>query len=103
MGLLTNPNAGKSGLHRLPCGAFTVDTHGNLVSSTVPQWVGESLVLQIGRQILAVFKGASGVRPPFSELRVQYEALRITAREMRGGAIVFLSPGKIPPPPPPPS
>ena len=102
MGLLTKPNAGKSGLHRLPCGAFTVDTHGNLVSSTVPQWVGESLVLQIGRQILAVFKGASGVRPPFSELRVQYEALRITAREMRGGAIVFLSPGKIQPPPPPP-
>ena len=102
MGLLTKPNAGKSGLHRLPCGAFTVDTHGNLVSSTVPQWVEGALVLQIGRQILAVFKGASGVLPPFSELRVQYEALRITAREMRGGAIVFLSPGKIQPPPPPP-
>jgi len=25
-------------------------------------------------------------------LRVHYEAFRITAREMRGGAIVFLSP-----------
>lgn len=92
MGLLNKPGAGKSGLHRLPSGAFTVDAQGNLVSSTVPQWVPEALVIQIGQQVLAVFKGAAGVRLPFSELRVQYEAFRITAREMRGGAIVFLSP-----------
>ena len=100
MGLLTKPRAGKSGLHRLPSGAFTVDAQGNLVSSTVPQWVPESLVAEIGRQILAVFKGADAARLPFSELRVHYEAFRITAREMRGGAIVFLSP-KSPMPPPP--
>jgi len=99
MGILTNPAAGKSGLHRLPSGAFTVDAQGNLVSSTVPQWVPESLVVEIGRQILAVFKAASGVRLPFSELRVHYEAFRITAREMRGGAIIFLSPKPALPPP----
>jgi len=28
----------------------------------------------------------------FSELIVQYAAFKITAREMRGGAIIFLSP-----------
>jgi len=92
MGIVKKHRAGKSGLHRLPCGAFTVDSQGRLVSSTVPQWVPEALVLKIGWEVLAVFKGAAGVRPPFSELRVQYEAFRITAREMRGGAIVFLSP-----------
>ena len=100
MGILTKPPAGKSGLRRLPSGAFTVDAHGNLVSSTVPQWVPEELVVHIGRQILAVFKGAAAVRMPFIELRVHYEAFRIVAREMRGGAIVFLSPKPAVPPPP---
>lgn len=79
-------------MHRLPSGAFTVDSNGNLVSSTVPQWVPEGLVVHIGQQILAIFKGAAAARLPFTELRVQYEAFRITAREMRGGAIIFLSP-----------
>ncbi len=92
MGFLTKSGAGKSGLHRLPSGAFTVDAQGNLVSSTMPQWVPEDWVVQIGRQILTIFKGASGVRLPFAELRVHYEAFRITARAMRGGAIIFLSP-----------
>ena len=92
MGILTRQGNGQSGLRRLPSGAFTVDAQGNLVSSTVPQWVPEALVVQIGRQILAVFKGANAARLPFSELRVYYEAFGITAREMRGGAIVFLSP-----------
>jgi len=101
MGLLTKQDAGKPGLRRLPSGAFTVDAQGNLVSSTVPQWVPEALVIEIGRQILAVFKGAAAVRLRFSELRVHYEAFRITAREMRGGAIIFLSPKPALPPPPP--
>jgi hypothetical protein len=79
-------------MQRLPSGAFTVDSQGNVVSSTVPQWVPEGLVAQIGQQIVAIFKGAEAARLPFRELRVQYEAFRITAREMRGGAIVFLSP-----------
>ena len=92
MGIVTKQRPGKSGLHRLPSGAFTVDAQGNLVSSTVPQWVPENLVVEIGRQILAVFKGAAAARQPFSELRVHYEAFRVTAREMRGGAIIFLSP-----------
>ena len=98
MDILTTPGAGKSGLRRLPSGAFTVDAQGNLVSSTVPQWFPEALVLQIGWHVLAVFKGAAAVRLPFSTLRVRYAAFDITAREMRGGAIVFLSPPPAMPP-----
>ena len=92
MGLLTKHPAGQSGPHRLPSGAFTVDARGNLVSSTVPQWVQESLLVHIGRQVLTVFKGAAAVRLPFSELRVQYQACKISACALRGGAIIFLSP-----------
>ena len=92
MGLLTKHPAGQSGPHRLPSGAFTVDARGNLVSSTVPQWVQESLLVHIGRQVLTVFKGAAAVRLPFSQLKVEYQACKISARALRGGAIIFLSP-----------
>jgi len=91
MGFLTKLNP-KSGLHRLPSGTFTVDPHGNIVSSTVPQWVPEALVREIAREILAIFKAAAAARLQFSEMKVQYAAFRITARELRGGAMIFLSP-----------
>jgi hypothetical protein len=62
----------------------------------VPQWVPEALVREIGHQVLAVFKGAAAARLQFSELKIQYEAFRITAREMRGGAVIFLTPKTAP-------
>ena len=99
MGVLRKLRAGKSVLERRPSGAFTVDSQGNLVSSTVPQRVPEALTRQIGWHILAVFKGAAAVRLPFSELRVRYETFDFAAREMRGGAIIFLSPKPAPRPP----
>lgn len=92
MGILSKSGAGHSGLHRLPSGAFTVDARGNVVSSTVGQWVGEAMLIEIGRQIQAVFKGAAEARLPLAELRVQYRCMKITARALRGGAIIFLSP-----------
>src|SRR5580704_7913652 len=91
MGFLTK-RSNKSGLHQLPSGTFTVDPLGNIVSSTVPQSVSEAIVRDIGLQLLAVFKGAAAARLQFSELKIQYEAFRITAREMRGGAVIFLTP-----------
>jgi hypothetical protein len=91
MGFLTKLRS-KSDLHRLPSGSFTVDPLGNVVSSTLPAWVPAAQVREIGQQILAVFKGAAAVRLQCTEMKVQYAAFRITAREMRGGAIIFLSP-----------
>jgi hypothetical protein len=99
MGFLTNLTP-KSGLHRLPSGTFTVDARGEIVSSTVPQWVPEAQVREIAREILAVFKAAAAARLQFSEMKVQYEAFKITAREMRGGAMIFLSPRKLQAQPP---
>lgn len=82
--------------HRLPSGAFTVDAHGHVVSSTVPQWVPEKQAQVIGQHILAVFKGARHAQLEFSEVVVQYGAFKIIAREMRGGAIIFLMPKSTP-------
>src|SRR5580698_3739114 len=92
MGLLTIFKTPKAGLRRLPSGTFTVDADCRIVSSTVPGSVSEAQVKDIGHQILTIFKGARDANLQFSELVVQYAAFKITARAMRGGAIVFLSP-----------
>jgi hypothetical protein len=94
MGFLTK-NSQKSGPHRLPSGTFTVDPYGDIVSSTVPQWVPEAQVREIGQHVVAIFKAAGAAHLQFSEMKVQYEAFKITAREMRGGAIIFLTPRKL--------
>jgi len=79
-------------LKRLPAGTFTVDADCRIVSSTVPRAVPEATVKEIGQQVLAIFRGAREANLQFGELVVQYSAFKITAREMRGGAIIFLAP-----------
>jgi hypothetical protein len=91
MGFLTR-SKDKGELKRLPSGTFTVDADCHIVSSTVPNAVSDAQVREIGRHILGIFAGARQVNLQFSELVVQYATFKITAREMRGGAIVFLSP-----------
>lgn len=92
MGFLTKSKESKGDLKRLPAGTFTVDADCHVVSSTVPHTVSEAQVRDIGRHVLSIFQEARQANLQFSELVVQYEAFKITAREMRGGAIVFLSP-----------
>jgi hypothetical protein len=90
MGFLNK--SGKPDLKRLPNGTFTVDAEGQVVGSTVPQSVAPGLLEEIGRTVVSIFRDAQEVRGGFSELVVNYAAFKITAREMRGGAIIFLSP-----------
>jgi hypothetical protein len=93
MGFLTPfKKAPKPDVKRLPSGTFTVDAECHIVSSTVPGWVPEAQVRNVGRQVLAIFEGARKANLQFSELVVQYAAFKITARQMRGVAIIFLSP-----------
>lgn len=82
----------KPEVKRLPTGSFTVDARGEVISSTVSQVFPEALVRDIGQRIVHVFDGARRAQLPFSELVVQYASYKIVAREMRGGAIIFLSP-----------
>ncbi|MDB6056589.1 MAG: hypothetical protein JWO95_433 [Verrucomicrobiales bacterium] len=79
-------------LNRIPSGSFTLDGKGNLVSSTVPTWFPPSHLHDIGQNIVAIFRDAQQAQLQLSELIVHYGALKIIARELRGGAIIFLSP-----------
>jgi hypothetical protein len=76
---------------RLPTGTFTVDSQGQVISSTVPQSVSPLVVKDIGESVVSVFQGARKANVSFSEMVAQYGTFKITAREMRGGAIIFLS------------
>ena len=95
MGILNIFSGSKPGpakLGQLPKGTFTIDAEGRLLSCTIPQAVPEALVRHIGEQVVATFREAREIRLPFTELIVQYGALKITAKELRGGAMVFLAP-----------
>src|SRR5947207_14778076 len=79
-------------LLRLPAGSFTVDRTGRVLASTLPQTFPSALVREIGELVLSTFRLAEAAQLPLSDLVAEYSALRLTARELRGGAIVFLSP-----------
>jgi hypothetical protein len=78
-------------LARLPNGCFTLDRTGRVLVGTVPSSFPADTVRQIGRQVLDTFREAQAAQLPLAELVVHYGSLKIVARELRGGAIVFLS------------
>jgi hypothetical protein len=76
----------------LPSGTFTIDRTGKIVSSTLSNNFPQKLALEIGREIIETFRKAQAAEVVLTELTVNFAALRLTARELRGGAIVFLAP-----------
>jgi hypothetical protein len=77
---------------RLPSGSFTVDRNGDILVSTLPQSFPVMLTREIGHHVLRTFREARTARLPLSEIVVHYASLKLTARDLRGGAIVFLAP-----------
>jgi len=79
-------------LTRLPSGCFTLDRTGRVLVGTVSSSVPAATLQDVGRQVLETFRDAQAAQLPLAELVVNYGSLKLTARELRGGAIVFLSP-----------
>jgi len=92
MGLLNFFSKQQGAPLRLPAGSFTIDANGQVISSTLPQSFPEKITRSISEAVLASFRLARENDSPLSELQVHYPALKLTAREMRGGAMIFLSP-----------
>ena len=82
----------RKALVHLPSGSFTLDRECRIMTSTLPQSFPQHFALEIGKQVLACFRGAERAHIPLSEVVLQFSALKILARELRGGAIVFLMP-----------
>jgi hypothetical protein len=93
MGFLSRlfKTAGVSLVH-LPAGSFTLDRDGRIMTSTLPQSFPADRLRAIGDQVLAAFRSAKKAQMPLSEIVIHYSALKLLARELRGGAMVFLMP-----------
>lgn len=91
MGFLTSFFKRAKPLLQLHSGSFSMDRGGRVLATTLPTSFPESLVFEIGRCVVDTFRDAQTAQLPLQELVIHYPGLKITAREMRGGAIVFLS------------
>jgi hypothetical protein len=92
MGLLSFFAKPAPTLLRLPSGSFSVDREGSVLTSTLPSSFPAGLVKDIAQQVRGAFEEAAEAQLPLTELNIHYPSLKISARELRGGAIVFLSP-----------
>jgi hypothetical protein len=92
MGLLRLFSKPAPTLLRLPSGSFTVDREGCVLTGTLPSSFPANLVKDIAQRVRAAFSEAAAAQLPLTELVINYPSLRIAARELRGGAIVYLTP-----------
>jgi hypothetical protein len=93
MGLLKNlfkPAA--RGPAPLPSGSFTVDRSGEIITCTIPSSFSRDGLKDISKLVLRVFKDAKEAGLVLTELAVNFGAMKLKAREMRGGAMIFLTP-----------
>jgi hypothetical protein len=79
-------------VHKLPSGSFTVDRHGNVMTGTVSADFPASLLRDLAKEILSIFREARAAQMPLAEVSLDFAGLQISARDMQGGAIIFLSP-----------
>jgi hypothetical protein len=96
MGLLTLFSKNSSSLLRLHSGSFTVDREGKVLVRTLPSSFPQGVIEDISDQVLTAFREAADAHLPLAEIIINYPSLRITARELRGGALVFLAPKHTP-------
>lgn len=84
------PKRSPSLLH-LRSGSFTVDRQGKILTKTLPSTFPEQLVAELAELVLTSFREAAEAQLPLSRLIVEYPSMKITARELRGGAMIILS------------
>lgn len=95
MGLLKWFSNARPAIQRLPAGSFTVDRHGNMMTATVASAFPRGPLDDIAREVLALFREARASQMPLAEISLQFASLHITARDLQGGAIIFLSPQNV--------
>jgi hypothetical protein len=92
MGILDKVFQPEADVQQLPTGSLTVDRNGEVVVFTVSSNYPKDLLHEIGREVLLLFHEARVAQIPLGEINIYYTSLRITARELRGGAVIFLYP-----------
>jgi hypothetical protein len=92
MGLLNLFSKPSPTVRFLPSGSLTVDRNCRVLASTISSTCPPQILQDIGRLIVGLFAEAAKAQIPVSEITLRFASLQVTAREMRGGAIIFLTP-----------
>jgi hypothetical protein len=103
MGFLKRFFRSRAAIQQLPTGSVTVDRNGHIVTYTVSSVYPKALLRDIGLEVLSLFREARTAQMPLAEISIHFASLNITARELRGGAVIFLLPQTAFSPPPTPS
>jgi len=82
----------RAGIQQLPAGSMTVDRDGSVIVTTVSSAYPKVLLEEIGDVVVSLFREARAAQVSLAEISLHFGSLRITAREMRGGAIIYLNP-----------
>jgi hypothetical protein len=90
-------------VQQLPTGSVTVDRNGRVVTYTVSSAYPKVMLREIGLEVLSLFREARMAQMPLAEISIHFASLNITARELRGGAVIFLLPQTAFSPPPTPT
>ncbi|MGD0209093.1 MAG: hypothetical protein ABSC89_15965 [Verrucomicrobiota bacterium] len=92
MGFLKRFFRSRAAVQQLPAGSVAVDRDGHVVTYTVSSAYPKELLHDIGQEVLSLFREARAAQMPLAEVSIHFASLHITARELRGGAIIFLFP-----------
>ena len=92
MGFLKRFFRSRAAVQQLPAGSVTVDRDGQVVTTTVSSAYPKALLRDIVQDVLSIFREARAAQLPMAEVSLHFASLHITARELRGGAIIFLFP-----------
>ena len=90
--LFSKPGPNHTKLTRPPAGSLAIDRAGLVVASTLPSEISRTVVEQTGKAALNAFAASRKINAPLSDLVVQFNGFKIIARELRGGALIFLQP-----------
>jgi len=93
MGLLNLFKSSKiEGRSPLPSGSYTVDRDGKVVTRTIASSVSIQALEQISAEVLKTFRDAKQAELHIAEFTINTGVMNIKARELRGGAMIFVSP-----------
>jgi hypothetical protein len=92
MGFLTRSDSAAKAPLQIPTGCFTMDAEGSILASTLPSDFPERMMRAIGDAVLKTLRGADTAGLGLSQLSVHYGSLRISARDLHGGTLIFVSP-----------
>ena len=82
-------------LKTLPIGTLTVDRTGKVVVSTLPLSFPKEITQLITQTVIGTFQNARKARLDLSEIQVRFASFKLIARELKGGALIYLVPGEI--------